>query len=1039
MSETPRIARRRYLTMLFSDLCGSTRIAGQLEAEDYCDLLDWLRATYHRVITGWGGQIAQISGDGMLAVFGHPQAREDDSCRAVEAAIDLHEAVRAGREGRAWEAISLQLHSGIHSGLVLFNEGDSVTGRFELLGSATNIAARLCDVAEPDQILVSEASLGPEKHLFEPSLRRCIRLKGKDEPVATLSVTRRAGIRGRYAASVRGGLTSFIGRDRELGRLEAALEEAIGGRSKLVAIEGPPGVGKTRLAEEMLQRAVSSGYRVHRGECEAEAEPLQPFLQIARSTLGLDRPLPLRRGAHVLRAALSEIDPALTSWQGPLSRCLSLERRGSAEGNLRRPRGQEATGALLALFDALAKREPLILFIDDWHEADDASHAMLATLRGLESRPILVLVTTRPAPANEILATEGELLELAPFTASETERAVASLIGARDPFTVAKIRTSSGGNPLFIEELCHSIASGQPEEAPHGGSPWLDTLIESRFSRLPKAQADLVRTAAVIGNVIPSWLLASIADSGDQDRLLAGVAKDDFIFPGEREGTLRFKHGITREVIYDSVGRQERRALHLSIAEALLTRGSDFGEDEPYEALAYHYGAGGDAEATARFAELAGDKAAAISALDRAQAQYRAALAALERLPETDENRATWTRVAHSFGRSAVFDPSRDQISLFERAVEKAYARGDQPALVWAEYWLGYINYALGEPAEAIRHYERALDAAAGGDDMRPVVQIRAALGQAKQAACDYTGALPLLDEVIEAKNQSYPGTGSRAGVAYSLSCKGFALSDMGRFAEGQAYFDEAMAAIGRSRPQIEASVLDQRSAACLWQGRMEEALRFAEEGERLGERIRSRYDYAMSRALAAYARWKIDRSPAHVQQLLEATSWLEEGARNQNISLNYGWLAETLAELGRNREALRYAALARRRARRHDPMGEAMALRAVARIAALEGRSPEPWLARALRSARARNAPHEVAVTHLCEAELARAAGEDDRARTSLAQARQEFAALDMAWFDREAIAFSDRLGPDRRAASAHPRKAKPELRPRRQQRPGP
>jgi class 3 adenylate cyclase/tetratricopeptide (TPR) repeat protein len=1020
---SPETPRRRYLTMIFSDLCNSTTIAGQLEPEDYCDLLDWLRTTYHRIIEGRGGQIAQISGDGMLAVFGHPQSRENDGRRAVQAALDLHEAVRAERKGVGWQAMSLRLHTGIHSGLVLVHEGDDVRGRFELLGSATNIASRLCDMADADQILVTEASLGPERHLFDGGKPRLLHLKGKEEPVAILSITGCAGISGRYAASIRGGLTPFIGRANELARLEASLADTMTGRNGLVVIEGPPGVGKTRLAEELLRRASALGYQVHRGECETEAEPLQPFLQIARAALGLHRPTPGRQSAGLLKAALAAIDPALVSHHRSLARSLSLVSSRDDGGDTRRSRGRGAIAALCAVFDAVAERAPLVLFVDDWHLADDASREMVAMLRGLQRRPLFILVTARPIPESEGFADDGDMLELAPFTEGETEKAVTCLLGSRDPFTVANIRASSGGNPLFVEELCHSIASGQPEEGPHGGSPWLDVLIGSRFSRLPEAQARLVRTAAVIGNIIPCWLLELITGCAPQDPLLAGLADEDFIFPSEREGTLRFKHGITRDVIYDSVGLRERRQLHLRIAEALRMRGSEFGEEEPYEALAYHYGAGGDDAATAHYAELAGDKATAVSALDRAQTQYRAALAAIERLPESDENIASWTRVVHSFGRAGVFDPSRDQVSLLERAVKKAYARDDRSALVWAEYWLGYIYYALGEPAEAISHYERALDAAAGSDDLRPIVQIRAALGQAKQAACDYTGALPLLDEVIETKNRSYPGTGSRAGVAYSLSCKGFALSDMGRFAEGQAYFDEAMAAIGASRPQIEASVLDQRSAACLWQGRMEEALRFAEEGERLGERIRSRYDFAMSRALAAYARWKIDRSPAHVQQLLEATSWLEEGARNQNISLNYGWLAETLAELGRDREALRYAALARRRARRHDPMGEAMALRAVARIAALEGRSPEPWLERAFRSARARNAPHEVAVTHLCEAELARAAGEDDRARASLAQARQGFAALDMAWFDREAIALSDRLGPDRRPASAHPR----------------
>ena len=211
-----------------------------------------------------------------------------------------------------------------------------------------------------------------------------------------------------------------------------------------------------------------------------------------------------------------------------------------------------------------------------------------------------------------------------------------------------------------------------------------------------------------------------------------------------------------------------------------------------------------------------------------------AALAAIEQLPESDGERSPiGGRIAQSFGRAGVFDPSRDQLAgLRARRRDGACGGSDRPALIRAEYWLGYINYALGEPVAAIRHYERALEAAHGASArQRLVVQIRAASGQTRQAACDYAAALPLLDEAIEAKRRYYAGAAPRIGIAYSLACKGFALGDMGRFAEAHAHFEEAMAAIGGRRRELEASVLDQRSAVCLWQGRMEEALGFAEAG----------------------------------------------------------------------------------------------------------------------------------------------------------------------------------------------------------------
>jgi class 3 adenylate cyclase/tetratricopeptide (TPR) repeat protein len=1002
-SGTP-VARRRYLTILFSDLSDSTRIAGGLEAEEYSSIIERFRAKCHAAIESRGGTIAQISGDGILAIFGHPKTQEGDGRRATEAAIELHEAMRQLDGENLWRGVKLRLHTGIHSGLVLLDSGDPLRGRFELLGTATNIASRLCGLAGADEILVSEATLGPERHFFETSDRRYLDVKGRDKPIAVLTVLGRSSVTSRFAARGRGGLTPFVGRQAELRALKRTLGQAMKGAVRLVSLTAPAGVGKTRLAEELLRHAVRKGCEGYRGECEAGAEPLQPFLQILRSIFGLGPQVPPAAGAALLEKGLAALDSALLVRKPVLLRLLSLSANGAADRKPR-PSAEENAEALRDVFAKLAERRPLVLFIDDWQWADDAARHVLNALRRIEAQPILVLLTLRSGPAVAEPMNGTQVIALAPFTGSETAEAVKCLLPAANPFRVADIRSASGGNPLYIEELCHSLARGDAEEGPGGGSAWLENLIESRLSRLPAVQADLVRAAAVIGNIIPSWLLELVTGCGEKDPLVTALAAEDFIFPGERDGTLRFKHGITRDAIYDSVGLRERRALHLHIAEALRAR-PDHGEEEPYEALAYHYGAGGDAAATAHYAELAGDKAFTVSALDRAQVQYRAALGALDRLPEADETSSRWGRIAQKFARAGVFDPSRDQLPIFERAVEMAVVRHDPTALIWAEYWLGYINYALGEPIAAIYHYERALEAALAAGDQRLIVQIRAAMGQTRQAACDYEKALPLLDEAIEAKRRSSGGASPGVGIAYSLSCKGFALGDMGRFAEARAYFEEAMAAIGGARSELEASVLDQRSAVCLWQGRMEEALQFAQEGERLGERIRSVYDFAMSRALAGYARWKMGGAPAAVQTIVEATSWLEVGGRNQCISLNYGWLAEAMVDSGRAAEARGYAARALLRARKHDTMGLAMALRAMARAAARESwrKSPEYYLARAMAASRARRAPHEVAVTQLCAAELALAAGERDRALALLAEARQAFAAMGMAWHDREA-----------------------------------
>lgn len=968
-TESPR---RQAISILCSDLSESTRFSGTLETEDYSELLGRLASIFHRVIADHGGEIVQITGDGVTAIFGLTRPREDDTRRAVEAALDLRSAVRALGDGHACHGLAPRLHSGVHAGNVLVIAGDDVRGRWEVHGQATNIAKRLSDAAGPDEILVSDAALGPERHLFYTGAVRNVRMKGKDEVVPSVPILGRTPENSRYVASKRAGLTPFFGRKAELQHLSRRLGEVIAGGSLFLKIVGAPGEGKTRLAEELLGHAADRLCLIHRGRCDAMAEPLRPFLEIARSVFGIGENMSPEESASRLEQSLAAIDPALFVHRRAFLHLLGLaEDKGKAERARRISEVEREAGrsvaALRALVEKLAGLGPLILFIDDWHAADDASRAMRAALRGIA--PLLILATARPDELQGEID-DAELLPLSPLSAAETVEAATALLRSDDPFLLAQIRDSTGGTPLFIEEMCHSIEAGQTDPMPSDRMAWLRTLIRSRLSRLPEDQADLVRTAAIIGNTIASWLFARVCGLDPGDPIVFGLAEQDFIYPGERLGTLRFKHGLTREVVYESIGPRDRAVMHMLVARALQSGAPELGEEEPVEALAYHFTAAGDDGAAAHYAELAGDKALASSALDRAQLHYGVALDALARSPR-DEGR--WERVAAQYFRAGVFDPSPHHLPIFRRAVERAEARGDAMALARSHYWLGYINYALGEPLAAIACCERALQELRAPEDDPLAVQIRATLGQAKAAAADYDGALALLDDAIAIKRRHLTGREPPIGLAYSLSCKGFALGDMGRFEDAQACFAEAMAAIRGRKGEVEVSVLNQHAVVCLWQRRFDEARRLAEEGMAAAEQVHSHYSHAMSRSIRAFACWSIDRPPAAVQTIAEATAWLEAGQRGQFTSLNHGWLAEMMVAEGRFADALRFAKRAVRRARKRDRLGEAMALRALARRAAKVGgaRPPAWFLDCAISPARARQSPHELAATAACRAEL--------------------------------------------------------------------
>lgn len=999
----PNKQGRRYLAILFSDLSDSSRLAATMEAEDYADLLVRFRNVCDEVIAKHGGTIFRVQGDGILAGFGYPDAREDDGRRATEAALDLHDHIRPlRREFSLPIAGAPQLHTGIHSGLVLLEEGDAVSGVMVLVGNSVNLAARLCDAAKGGEIIVSKETLGAEANFFQTETEQVLKLQGIADPVAVCRVTGRAPVGTRFAARTKRGLAPFVGRHDELHTLIQGLSVIKTGTPRYLAVVAPAGLGKTRLAEEFLSRAANADVQIHRGYCESylSAEPMQPFLQILRTLCGMSYGMPAPLLAEALDRVLQGVNPALVAYRSVLLRALSLNVPPEYEAEPSQS-SANAVVAIVRLFDTLALTKPLVLFIDDWQWADDATRQVLEAIRRLQSA-VMVLVASRESMPGDVGISGAQVINLLPFSPKEAAQTIAHLLPGRNKFVIEEILDYAGGNPLFVEELCHS--AGHEHLGYHGhhtGKAWLDKLIEARVDRLPPEQIELVRTAAVIGNVIPVWVLESITGCPADHPIVHALTEQDLIYPGEQPGTLRFKHGIARDVIYAAVGLRQRKALHNRIADMLKQKASSGLEEELCELLAYHYGAGGQTLEAARYSELAGDKAMAASALDRAQVQYLAALAAIDLMEPSNNNYQQWMLIAQRLALACVFDPSREKLEVLLRAVDVAAAHDDEIARAHAEYWVGYIYYALGESGQAIGYLEVSLDRAQRFGDVQLVRQIRATLGQACAAASDYDKSIVLLDEAINGKRMRRRSGRPAVGFAYTLACKASVLGDRGQFLKAYECFDEALDAVRGTDHQVMGSILCWRSGVTLWQGRWEEAQRCALEAQRVAERVKSLYLYAMSVSLGAYAAWMSHGTAASLQTIVDATTWLESRERGLFVSLNYGWLAEGMV-VSRNWQAARgYAARAAMRAHNHDHLGAAMAWRALARGSIVgQGRKPaEHYLALAMSSATARGSLHELAVTRLCEAEIRLTRGETERASAHLEQAEVAFDAMAMQW----------------------------------------
>lgn len=995
-SHSPRSSagRRQYVTVLFSDVSGSSEHAERLEAEDYSEVLDQFRQIARSVIPRHGGTIARLQGDGVLALFGYIDPREDDGRRATDAALEFHAEIAKVRAGSGVGATAIRLHSGIHGGLVLLIEGDIERGRFDVVGEVPNTAFRLCSLAGSGEILVSAETLGPQAQFFQTTLLRKIPIRGRSAPLDILRVDDRAAVECRVAAAARRGVVPFVGRGAALTELLDAADKAHEGASPTVLVSGEAGIGKSRLIDELQRRLDRARFRVLQGYCESYlgAQPLQPFVQWTRAALDW------REGATFEENAAAA-SLALTSFGGE-------------------PQAPLRASAMVDLLAALARRQTLVLVLDDWQWADDATRHALESLR--EKRlPLLLLLAARPVSEDDHALLGARTLRLDPLDAAEADGAIAAWLPGADPFTAQEIFRQSGGSPLFIEELCHvAAAGGDLRFTPRGsGVAWINSMVAARMARLPDQQAECLRAASVAGGTFPVWLMARLVGAVDATLLLEALAAQDFLAASGQTGMLRFKHVMTREAVYATVEPARRKAWHLLVAESL--EASVAGEDafELLEALSYHYDAAGKSERAATFALAAGDKALSAMALDRARAQYTTALRALDASGTlTRPMKLQWCSIAQKLGQTCVFDPLdvSHGFALFERALMLAREAGDENAIARAEYWLAYVNYGKGRPRDAVRYCEAALVHAQSSDDQPLAAQVQATLGQALASAGRYAQAMPLFAQAIESKRQqSRPGSRTAIGSAYTLGRMGYSLGDLGRFDEARSHFEEALHLLRDNVHSVTASVRELMCAVYLWQGRWEDARTTGLEGAEMALRCRSRYLTAMGRALSACGAWALTGDAASLQALREPTHWIEARGGAVSTSLNYGWLVEASVSLGLESEARQHAARLFMRARAQDRHGEAMGCRALARWAASRGDPARAarYLDAADRAADFRGSPRERAVNRFARAGIAAATGRIEEARALAAEAGEAFESMQMKWHSQQVLVLAQRL----------------------------
>jgi class 3 adenylate cyclase/predicted ATPase len=710
-------AERRHLTVLFCDIVGSTALSAQLDPEDLRQILHTFQVSCSDAIRRYDGHIARYMGDGVLAYFGFPTAHEDDAERAVRAAFQMIESISAVSFPRA---PSLQLRVGIATGVVVVGDliGEGPNREFELIGEAPNLAAWLQKGAKPNQILVSPNTRRLLGRVFEFEDLGERSAKGTGEPTRIWSVLRPSAVPSRFEARQPSQLTPFVGRDLELALLRAHFEKAKHGFRQIVTISGEPGIGKSRLIVAFRQQLAGESCRTLLFQCSSyhANSPWYPVIRHLEDALGIGYDASPSLKLQKLEALIDEYVTEQRISAVPLLAALLAIPTGDRypAGELTPQQQKKRTfDALLDLVRAQSEQAPLILIVEDIHWMDPTSSELLEQLcqRAKEWR-VLVVLSFRP----EYRLPQHEGSAAINLNRLETAQ-VASLIDSLAPDRTLPVRVTeqiiakTDGVPLFVEEVTKTILDDRAIKKGQniGEISWSpvvpDTLHDSLMARLDQLGPTKVvaQIAATIGREFAFNLLAALTplSQGELRRAIDHLQGSGLLFrrDGDIVETYFFKHALVQDAAYASLLRDDRRKLHLRIAEALSTKFHHVSESSP-EIIAYHYTEARETKPAVLYWLKAGQHAIERTAFVEAITHFQTALKLLSELPECQERDGLELQLQQAHASAAIaargFGAAETKLA-FNRALQLCEKLESAPQAFAILYGLASFHLMRGE------------------------------------------------------------------------------------------------------------------------------------------------------------------------------------------------------------------------------------------------------------------------------------------------------------------------------------------------------
>jgi class 3 adenylate cyclase/tetratricopeptide (TPR) repeat protein len=651
---------RKLVTVLFCDMVEFTSLSEKIGHEEVYTLMDQIFEILIHQVHSYEGTVNKMTGDGIMALFGAPIAQEDAPQRAIRAALAIsRELSRFGEGEKQGKGLPpIQMRTGIHTGPVVVGTlGNDLRVEFNAVGDTVNLASRMEGLAEPGTILVSEETYRLTEGLFWFEFLGEKKVKGKERPVKAYRVIGPSRSKTRFEVSAGKGLTTFVGRERELELLLDSFERTREGRGQIFSIVAEAGIGKSRLLYEFRKALANDDPHFLEGRCLSYGRGMayHPLIEILKSVFIVQEG---EEDAEV-RRKVNEALKSLQVEEGPylpfLLELLSVKDSGIEKIPMsleaRKDRIRESFKRIML---RLAVRGSLVIVFEDLHWLDKSSeetlHSFLEVIPGAR---ILLLFTYRPdfIPPWDAKSYHNQIT-LNRLSNRETLAMVEHLLGTRNlsPELEELILEKTEGVPFFVEEFIRSfrdlgimVKRDHHYQLAQGTQTFaipstIQDVIMARVDALPEGARELLQTASVMDREFSHELIKQASNLPEKELLsrLSVLKNSELLYEKDvyPQSSYIFKHALIREVIYDSLLTRRKKQLHERVGKVMEQLYRHY-IGEQTDVLAEHFIKSENFEKGAKFARLAGRKARKRSAYRDAISYTYKELFCLEKLPET--------------------------------------------------------------------------------------------------------------------------------------------------------------------------------------------------------------------------------------------------------------------------------------------------------------------------------------------------------------------------------------------------------------------